>query len=71
MDPASEYITVSFRVCFKVMNTVSPQAKLSAEKGLTILFLTNSRNNFVVPKILKWDDISMDFAINRNRNRDK
>ena len=41
------------------MNTVSPQAKLSTEKRLTTLFLTNSRNNSVVPKTLKWDDISL------------
>ena len=41
------------------MNIVTPQTKISTEKGITTLFLTNMRNNTVVLKALRWEEIKL------------
>ena len=59
MKPGSKNIAVTYRVCYKIMTTLRPGAKRSATKELTMMFITNPRNNYKTPKPLNWEDVDI------------
>ena len=59
MKSGTENLSVIYRIYYKAMTIVSFGVKLAISKGLTTLFMVNSKNNYITPKRLKWDEISM------------
>ncbi|PIA24762.1 hypothetical protein AQUCO_35200002v1 [Aquilegia coerulea] len=55
----SEILNIAYRIQFKVMNTLSPNAKLISNKGNTTIIETNlGKSNMACNKIIPWDQIS-------------
>ncbi|PIA28366.1 hypothetical protein AQUCO_07100032v1 [Aquilegia coerulea] len=55
----SEVLNIAYRIQFKVMNTLSPNAKLISNKGNTTIIETNlGKSNMACNKIIPWDQIS-------------
>ena len=50
MKPGTENLSVTYRIYYKAMTTVSPGVKLATLKGLTTLFMANPKNNYITPK---------------------
>ncbi|PIA24761.1 hypothetical protein AQUCO_35200001v1 [Aquilegia coerulea] len=55
----SEILNIAYRIQFKVMNTLSSNAKLISNKGNTTIIETNlGKSNMACNKIIPWDQIS-------------
>ncbi|PIA34208.1 hypothetical protein AQUCO_03800060v1 [Aquilegia coerulea] len=55
----SEILNIAYKIQFKVMNTLSPNAKLISNKGNTTIIETNlGKSNMACNKIIPWDQIS-------------
>ncbi|KAM7462318.1 hypothetical protein LguiA_030439 [Lonicera macranthoides] len=55
-----EHINVTYKVHYKVMNTLSPNAKRYNPKGKTTIIETNIlKSDIVVPRTIKWNEIEM------------
>lgn len=54
----STHIAVTYRVCYKVMNTVNPKAKRASKRGISNVIGTNSSNVAQV-KAISWKSISL------------
>ncbi|KAM7466334.1 hypothetical protein LguiB_013896 [Lonicera macranthoides] len=55
-----EHINVTYKVHYKVMNTLSPNAKRYDPKGKTTIIETNIlKSDIVVPRTIKWNEIEM------------
>ena len=56
--PGSETISVIYRIHYKVMNTLTPNAILRSEPGKTIVIDSNClTTNIAIPKLIKWEEI--------------
>ena len=54
----SDTISVSYRIYFKVMNTLCPKAILRSDPGKTVVIESNSlTTNVAVPRLITWEEV--------------
>ena len=57
--PGSCSISVTYRIYYKVMNTLCPNAILRSEPGKTVVIDSNClTTNVAIPRLIKWDEIN-------------
>lgn len=59
MLDSSKHIALTYRVCYKVMNTVNPKAKRAGKRGISTVIETNSKSNVAQVRAISWKDISL------------
>ena len=56
--PGSSTISVTYRIYYKVMNTLCPNAILRSDPGKTVVIDSNClTTNVAVPRLIKWEEI--------------
>ena len=56
----SDTLSVTYRIYYKVMNTLCPNAILRSKLGKTVVIDSNClTTNVAIPRLIKWDE--MDF----------
>lgn len=59
MVASSRHIAITYRVCYKVMNTINPKAKRVSKRGTSTVIETNSKSNVTQVRAISWKDISL------------